>query len=52
MGKLSFTEKDLEENITAFLGHVRAMRPAGAKGVFIEKAVVSLTMSPGVPLAV
>ena len=52
VGKLSFAEKDLEENITAFLGHVRSMRPAAAKGVFLEKAVVSSTMGPGIMLSI
>jgi large subunit ribosomal protein L1 len=52
VGKKSFAEKTLAENIEALLAHIGRAKPASSKGVFIQKAVVSLTMSPGVPLAV
>jgi len=52
VGKKSFDDKRLAENIEALLAHIGRAKPASSKGVFIEKAVVSLTMSPGVPLAV
>jgi len=52
VGKLSFAEADLEENIRAFIQHIRSSRPAAVKGTFIRGAVVSATMSPGVPVAV
>jgi len=52
VGKLSFAENDLAENIQAFLAQVRSMRPASAKGVFIEKAVLSSTMGPPIMLNV
>ena len=52
VGKLSFLEDDLVANINAFIGHINSARPAAAKGVFIEKAAVSATMSPSVRLAV
>ena len=51
VGKASFSNEDLEENINAFLDHVRRNKPTGVKGQFIKKAVVGLTMSPGVSLA-
>jgi large subunit ribosomal protein L1 len=52
VGKRSFAKEALCENITAFLDHIRAARPASAKGAFIQKAVISTTMSPGVMIAV
>ena len=48
IGKASFTEEDLKNNILAFVGRIRSMRPASAKGSFIEKIVVSCTMGPGI----
>jgi large subunit ribosomal protein L1 len=52
VGKKSFDEKTLAENIEALIAHISRAKPASSKGVFIEKAVVSLSMSPGVLLAV
>jgi len=51
LGKLSFSEDDLVVNVEAFLEHINALRPASAKGAFIEKATLSSTMSPGIRLA-
>ncbi|MBI1849523.1 MAG: 50S ribosomal protein L1 [Planctomycetes bacterium] len=52
VGKRSFAKEALRENITAFLDHIKAARPPSAKGEFIEKIVLSTTMSPGVMIAV
>ncbi len=52
VGKLSFPEEDLKENIEAFVGHIKRMKPASAKGTFLKKAAVSATMSPGISVAV
>ena len=52
IGKKSFGAGDLAENLTAFLEHLRTLRPAQAKGAFIKKVVVSTSMGPGVALAV
>lgn len=52
VGKVSFPEGDLEENISAFVKHIINSRPASAKGMFVEKVSVSSTMSPGIMLAV
>lgn len=46
VGKASFTEADLCENITAFLDAVSKGRPSGAKGVFVKKISLSSTMGP------
>ncbi len=51
MGKLSFPEEDLVANINAFIAHIQSVRPAAAKGAFIEKASLCATMSPSVRLA-
>jgi large subunit ribosomal protein L1 len=52
VGKASFSAADLVENIQAFIEHVSAARPAGVKGIFMRKAVVSTTMGPGIELSV
>jgi large subunit ribosomal protein L1 len=52
IGKKSFGAEDLTSNLTAFLDHLRTLRPAQAKGSFIQKVVVSTSMGPGVMLAV
>ena len=52
IGKKSFGADDLAANLVAFLDHLRTLRPAQAKGDFIQKVVVSTSMGPGVALAV
>lgn len=52
VGKLSFSAQDLQANITAFIDHIRAVKPASAKGVYLQRVVVSGTMTPGVHLEV
>lgn len=52
IGKKSFQTEDLAANLTAFVDHLRTLRPAQAKGTFIQKVVVSTSMGPGVTLAV
>lgn len=52
VGKLSFVSEDIQENIEAFLEHLLANRPSGAKGAFVQRAFVCTTMSPSVRLAV
>jgi len=51
VGKVSFTETALAQNIQAFLDHLHAIRPSSVKGAFILNAVLSATMSPGIPLS-
>jgi large subunit ribosomal protein L1 len=48
VGKLSFDDEKLVENIQSFLNHLRTVRPAASKGVFIRSVTVSATMSPGI----
>jgi large subunit ribosomal protein L1 len=48
IGKASFPENKLVENIKAFADAVNKSKPAGAKGHFIQRVAVSSTMGPGV----
>jgi large subunit ribosomal protein L1 len=50
VGKISFSEKQLKENILAFVDHLKGMRPTSVKGYFVESAAVSGAMSPGLHL--
>jgi large subunit ribosomal protein L1 len=48
MGKASFTEEQLGENLTALVDAVVRARPAAAKGQYIKSLVITSTMGPGV----
>jgi large subunit ribosomal protein L1 len=48
VGKLSFDEDKLAENISAFVEQVRHAKPAGVRGNYIDSITVSATMSPGI----
>ena len=48
VGKASFTEEALLQNIKAFTDAVSKAKPAGAKGTYIKRVAVSSTMGPGV----
>ena len=52
VGKASFTEEALLENIKAFADAVQKARPTGAKGTFVERVGLSSTMGPGVKVDV
>jgi large subunit ribosomal protein L1 len=52
VGKVSFEEKKLAENIEAFVSHIRKMKPGSTKGSYIKKVYISATMSPSVILDV
>jgi large subunit ribosomal protein L1 len=51
VGTAKFDEKQLTENVSAFLEHVVEHRPSSVKGEFIKNIVVSSTMGPGVKVA-
>ena len=48
IGKVSFTEDKLAQNIRAFIDAVTRARPNGAKGTYVKKVSLSSTMGPGV----
>ncbi len=47
VGKVSFSEDKLIENIKAFTDAVQKAKPAGAKGTYMKRVAVSSTMGPG-----
>lgn len=52
VGKASFDEAKLVENVRAFVEAVQKARPAGAKGAYMKKIALSSTMGPGVTVDV
>ncbi|MCY2933985.1 MAG: 50S ribosomal protein L1 [Planctomycetota bacterium] len=52
VGKLSFSDENLIENILAFLTYLRTLKPSASKGVFIRSITISATMSPGIHVQV
>ena len=52
VGKASFADADLSENIESFVGHIRRLKPSTSKGHYIKKVCISGTMSPAIELEV
>ncbi len=52
VGKASFSEVALSENIKALLDVIQKARPAGVKGAYIKKLSLSSTMGPGLQFTV
>ncbi|MFN3210809.1 MAG: 50S ribosomal protein L1 [Roseovarius sp.] len=52
VGKASFDEGKLVENVRAFIDAVQKAKPAGAKGTYMKKVALSSTMGPGVSIAI
>ena len=52
IGKASFDEAKLVENIRAFVSAVAKAKPSGAKGAYMQKIALSSTMGPGVTVDV
>src|SRR6266436_1365909 len=52
IGKVSFSEEALVENVRAFVGALSRSRPTGVKGTYIKKVSLSSTMGPGLKLEV
>jgi large subunit ribosomal protein L1 len=51
VGKLSFDEKRLAENVQTFLNYVMSLKPATIRGQYIKGIALSATMSPSVRVA-
>lgn len=51
VGKLSFSEAQLAENVEALLRFIRSLKPASSKGVYIRSITISATVSPGIGIA-
>jgi large subunit ribosomal protein L1 len=52
VGKASFEDVQLLDNIKAFVDAVNRARPSGAKGTYLKRAAISSTMGPGVHVEV
>jgi large subunit ribosomal protein L1 len=50
VGKQSFENEKLVDNIDAFVSHIKKIKPAAAKGTYIRKISISATMSPGITI--
>ena len=50
VGKLSFQNQNLIDNIQAMFAQIRKMKPATSKGAYLKKAVIKGTMTPAVYL--
>ena len=48
VGKLSFSEKQLQENLAEFFRNVMRLKPASAKGQYVKSVFVTSTMGPGI----
>ena len=48
VGKASFPEAALVENVKAFVGAINRAKPSGAKGTYLKRAAISSTMGPGI----
>jgi large subunit ribosomal protein L1 len=51
IGKVSFDEAKLAENVRAFVDAVSKAKPAGAKGSYLKRISLSSTMGPGVSIS-
>jgi len=51
IGKMSFKDEDLAENLNHFIQVITKAKPASAKGTYIRKCVIAASMSPGVQVA-
>lgn len=50
IGKLSFEEKALKENLEALIADLKKIKPSTSKGVYLKKVALSTTMGPGLTL--
>lgn len=50
VGKASFADKDLAENIRAFFDAIMKAKPTGVKGTYVKKISISSTMGPGIKI--
>lgn len=52
VGRMSFDEDKLEENIQALVAYVQSLKPSSSKGVYMRSLYVTATMSPAISVAV
>lgn len=52
VGKISFQDEALVDNIRTLVTAIRAIRPSSVKGTFVQGVTISATMSPGIKVAI
>jgi large subunit ribosomal protein L1 len=52
VGKMSFDEDKIVDNVNVFIEQIKHVKPAAVKGHYIKSVTLSATMSPGIPLQV
>ena len=50
IGRVSFSEDQLHENLVSFMDQIVRAKPSGAKGTYVKTVTVSSTMGPGVAI--
>jgi large subunit ribosomal protein L1 len=50
VGKVSFSEQQIYENIAALMDAVKAAKPSAAKGTYVRSVTFTSTMGPGIPV--
>jgi large subunit ribosomal protein L1 len=50
VGKVSFEDGKLTENVRAFVDAVTRAKPAGAKGTYVQRIALSSSMGPGLKI--
>ena len=50
IGKASFSEEDLLENLNAFVANILKVKPATVKGEYVKNISISSTMGPGIKI--
>lgn len=51
VGKVSFAEEDLKENLNAFVANIIKIRPSTVKGDYIKNIAITTTMGPGIKIS-
>ena len=52
IGKVSFKEADLLENLDAFVSQIQKIKPSTVKGDYIKNIAISSTMGPGIKISI
>ena len=52
IGKASFSEKALEENLTYFVNAILKSKPTSVKGIFVKNISICTTMGPGIKVSI
>jgi large subunit ribosomal protein L1 len=51
VGKMSFSETQLAENVDAIIRYIRSLKPSTSKGIYMKNVTLSATFSPGIGIA-